>query len=224
MATIPSSSAETAEMTGPAVGTRVVEGEVWVEVYGRARLPTKFGDFAVFVFRNSVDDKEHLALVRGNVHKVENVVVRAHSECLTGDVLGSLRCDCRDQLEMTLQALGQAENGMLLYLRQEGRGIGLGNKIRAYALQEQGLDTVEANNHLGFDDDLRDYRVAALMLKAFEVGSVQLATNNPRKIFALRALNIAVVGRVPVVTRQNPHNARYLNTKATKAGHILPQS
>jgi GTP cyclohydrolase II len=205
----------------PSVGERIEEAGTWVELYGRASLPTRFGTFDVLVFRSSLDDKEHVALLKGDVCR-GIVPTRVHSECLTGDVLGSLRCDCRDQLELTLQALGEAERGVLLYLRQEGRGIGLGNKIRAYALQEQGMDTVEANEHLGFDDDLRDYRVAAMMLKLIGVKEVELATNNPRKMFGLRSHGVKVSGRRPLITERNPHNSRYLETKAKKAGHILP--
>jgi GTP cyclohydrolase II len=205
----------------PSVGARLQDGASWVQVFARAHLPTRWGDFEIFVCRNSQDDKEHLALVRGAVQGALNLPVRLHSECLTGDTLGSLRCDCRDQLEMTMQAMGQGDVGMLLYMRQEGRGIGLGQKIRAYALQQQGLDTVEANLHLGFDNDLRDYQVAAMMLKLFGVGSVVLATNNPRKIFALRSYGIEVSGRTPVVAVKNVHNSVYLATKAHKSGHML---
>lgn len=227
MTTAPTSTSESKDGEGgptglPNVGDRLQEGPLWVELYASARLPTRFGEFQILVFHNSEDDKEHVALVRGVVRGAENVTTRLHSECLTGDVMGSLRCDCRDQLEMSLDAFSELGVGILLYMRQEGRGIGLGNKIRAYALQEQGMDTYEANNHLGFDDDLRDYRLAALMLKMLAPKSIQLATNNPRKMFALRAYAIDVAGRLPLVTRQNPHNARYLTTKATKSGHILP--
>ena len=208
----------------PADGHRQAQAGVWVEVYSRAQLPTRYGTFTILVFRSNQDDKEQVALVRGALpDDGAGVTVRVHSECLTGDALASLRCDCREQLELILTQLGQAEAGVLLYLRQEGRGIGLGNKIRAYRLQqEQGLDTVDANRHLGFDDDLRDYAVAALMLRALGVRSVQLATNNPRKIFGLRAYGVEVLGRLPLVVPQNPHNADYLATKARKSGHILP--
>ncbi len=205
----------------PAIGARFSAGAAWAEVYARAALPTRFGDFQAVVFRGS-DGKEHMALVRGAVRDAVAVPTRLHSECLTGDALGSLRCDCRDQLEQSLAALGKLDRGVLLYLRQEGRGIGLGNKIRAYALQETGLDTFEANRHLGFDDDLRTYDVAALMLRALGVASVQLATNNPRKIFGLRAAGIEVASRTPVIGPTNPHNHRYLRAKARKGGHLLP--
>lgn len=205
----------------PVPGERVYRDTVWVEVYSRASLPTRFGEFRVFVFRNSVDDKEHVALVRGEIRGHDDVAVRVHSECLTGDVLASLRCDCRNQLERTLQELGQAERGVLVYMRQEGRGIGLGNKIRAYALQEQGLDTFEANQHLGFDDDLRRYDVAGLILQLFGIRSIRLFTNNPRKVFGLRAVGVNVLARESVVTDANPHNVDYLTTKA-RSGHFLP--
>jgi GTP cyclohydrolase II len=204
----------------PEVGLRLQEGNAWVEVYAHAELPTDSGDFRIVVFHSGSDNKEHIALVRGNISNVSNVPVRLHSECLTGDVLGSLRCDCREQLERSLETLGQSQAGVLLYMRQEGRGIGLGNKIRAYALQEQGLNTYEANEHLGFDADLRDYSAAALMLKLLGVRSVDLATNNPRKMFGLRSHGIDVSARVPLVIAANPHNDRYLRTKAEK-GHLL---
>jgi GTP cyclohydrolase II len=205
----------------PHVGTRLSNGAAWVEVYARANLPTRFGVFESVVFRAS-DGKEHVALVRGDVRDAHDLPTRLHSECLTGDALGSLRCDCRDQLEQSLTTVGGLARGLVLYLRQEGRGIGLGNKIRAYALQEAGLDTFEANRHLGFDDDLRTYDVAALMLRALGVRSLLLATNNPRKIFGLRHAGIEVTGRTPVIGPENPHNVRYLRTKARKDGHLLP--
>jgi GTP cyclohydrolase II len=204
----------------PAVGRRLVEGDSWVEVYASARLPTKSGDFQILVFRSSHDALEHVALVRGNLAGKTGVPVRIHSECLTGDVLGSLKCDCNQQLNAALETFGRACTGVLLYMRQEGRGIGLGNKIRAYALQEKGLDTYAANEHLGFDADLRDYRVAAQMLKLLEVGSVDLLTNNPRKIFGLRQHDVEVLRRVPIVIEGNPHNSGYLATKQ-RSGHLL---
>jgi len=205
----------------PPIGARIEEDGVWVEAFAHAHLPSRFGDFRIVIFRNSLDDKEHVALVRGLVRDAQEVSVRVHSECLTGDVLGSLRCDCRDQLEMALEKIGAEERGVLLYMRQEGRGIGLGNKIRAYALQENGLDTFEANEHLGFDADLRDYRVAAMILRLLGVRSVHLATNNPRKVFGLNAHGVKVVDRVPVLTEQNPYNQGYLASKA-RSGHLIP--
>ena len=210
----------------PRVGTKLSAGGTTVELYSSAKLPTRHGDFSVFVFRNNVDNLEHVALVRGsNLAGAENVPVRVHSECLTGDVMGSLRCDCRDQLEIALDLLGAEDKGVLVYMRQEGRGIGLGNKIKAYALQQQeGLDTVDANKHLGFDDDLRDYTVAGLILRTFELNSIILATNNPLKVQGLEQVGVQVAKRLPVITQRNPHNDDYLRTKARKSGHLLPLS
>lgn len=166
--------------------------------------------------------KENIALVHGKVKGQHKVPVRLHSECLTGDVLGSHRCDCRDQLETALAYLGQQERGILLYLRQEGRGIGLINKVRAYALQEQGLDTVDANHALGFSDDERDYSMAAAMLKQLEVESIRLMSNNPHKISGLLDNGVAVADRIPHVMTPNSHNRHYLETKARKSGHMIP--
>ncbi len=186
-----------------------------------AELPTGFGDFRVVAFTRDPQGKEHLALVRGNVRGASRVPVRVHSECLTGDVLGSLRCDCRDQLIASLEGIGKLPLGVLLYMRQEGRGIGLTNKIRAYALQDRGHDTIEANHLLGFGDDQRDYRMASQMLLALGVRSVYLMTNNPAKIRGLREHGIQVAGRIPVVMPPNRHNAKYLDTKQQRAGHWL---
>jgi GTP cyclohydrolase II len=186
-----------------------------------AVLPTRHGEFRVVAFQNEHDEKEHVALVRGVVDGAAGVLTRLHSECLTGDALGSLRCDCRDQLEAAMAALGQAETGVLLYLRQEGRGIGLVNKIRAYALQDQGLDTVDANLALGFRDDERDYAIAAHMLRALGPTSIRLMTNNPRKIEQLRQYGVVVEGRVPHVLPPNGHNRFYLETKANRSGHYI---
>jgi GTP cyclohydrolase II len=198
----------------PAVGSVV-------EIVSDASLPTRFGDFRAVAFSADASGKEHLALVRGEVTCGVRVPIRMHSECLTGDVLGSLRCDCRDQLLRSLEALGQMPTGVLLYLRQEGRGIGLTNKIRAYALQDQGFDTVDANRLLGFEDDQRDYRVAADMIRALGIRSVQLMTNNPRKIQGLRDHGIRVSTRRPMLAPVNEHNHRYLLTKQQRSGHLL---
>jgi len=160
-------------------------------------------------------------MVRGDLRGAEEVPVRLHSECLTGDVMGSYRCDCRDQLEAAQMYMAEHEQGIILYLRQEGRGIGLANKLRAYVLQEQGLDTVDANHALGFDDDVRDYRVAAEMLMTLGVQSVRLLSNNPRKIAGLEANGIVVTERVPHQLPSNSHNHNYLVTKARKSGHLL---
>lgn len=192
-----------------------------VRIAAIADLPTRFGTFHIVAFWNNRDGKEHVALVRGDVTGAADVPVRLHSECLTGDALGSLRCDCRDQLEAALRMLGQQERGILLYMRQEGRGIGLLNKLRAYGLQDYGYDTVEANLALGFGDDEREYSVAAHMLMSLKVESIQLLTNNPRKIAALTALGIQVTGRIPLIMPPNPYNRFYLETKARRSGHLL---
>jgi len=196
-------------------------GKVCVRIAAIAELPSRFGDFHIVAFYNNKDGKEHVAVVHGDVSGKEDVPVRVHSECLTGDVLGSLRCDCRDQLETALRMIGQMEGGVLLYMRQEGRGIGLVNKIRAYGLQEHGYDTVEANIALGFRDDERDYSVAAHMLESLHVRSIHLITNNPRKIEDLTHLGIKVSGRIPHVMPVNEYNRFYLQTKAVKSGHLI---
>ncbi len=192
-----------------------------VKIAAIAELPSRFGQFHIFAFYNNKDGKEHVAIVHGDVFDAEDVPVRVHSECLTGDVLGSLRCDCRDQLETALVMIGRMERGILLYMRQEGRGIGLVNKIRAYGLQEHGYDTVDANLALGFRDDERDYSVAAHMLMSLHVNSIQLITNNPRKIEDLTKNGIIVNGRIPHVMPANEHNRFYLETKAIKSGHLI---
>lgn len=192
-----------------------------IQMVSVADLPTRFGEFRAVAFTADARGDEHLAIVRGEVRDREAVPMRIHSECLTGDVLGSLRCDCRDQLIASLEALGRMPDGLLLYLRQEGRGIGLTNKIRAYALQDDGHDTVEANHLLGFRDDERDYAVAGEMVRALGIRSVQLMTNNPRKIKGLEQQGIPVAGRIPLVMESNPHNAAYLLTKQLRSGHWL---
>lgn len=191
-----------------------------VRIAAEAALPSRFGEFRVVAF-DAVDGKEYGAVVRGDIRGASGVPVRLHSECFTGDVMGSLRCDCRDQLEAALAFIGTQERGAVLYLRQEGRGIGLANKIRAYALQEAGLDTVEANLALGFEDDQRRYDVAAQMLEELGVASINLITNNPKKVEGLRRWGITVDGRVPLRMATNPHNEAYLNTKRIKSGHLL---
>ena len=196
-------------------------GRVCVRVVAVAELPTRFGPFRIVAFWNNRDAKEHVAMVHGEVVGGEAVPVRLHSECLTGDVMGSLRCDCRDQLVEGLGAIRRQERGVLLYLRQEGRGIGLVNKIRAYALQEQGLDTVEANLALGFRDDERDYAVAAHMLHSLDVRSVRLITNNPEKVRQLAQHRLPVVDRIPHVMPANEYNRFYLETKAQRSGHYI---
>jgi GTP cyclohydrolase II len=194
---------------------------VCVRIVAVAKLPSRFGDFRVVAFWNNRDQKDHLAIVHGDVVGAEDVPTRVHSECLTGDVLGSLRCDCRDQLETALMRIGELERGVVLYLRQEGRGIGLANKIRAYALQDRGLDTVEANLALGFRDDERDYAVASHMLLSLGIGSVRLMTNNPDKVNQLTKYGVKVSSRLPHLLPPNPHNRFYLETKARRSGHVM---
>lgn len=191
-----------------------------VRVAAVADLPTRFGRFRLVGFWNNKDQKEHVAMVVGDVCGASDVPVRVHSECLTGDVMGSLRCDCRDQLTAGLTAIQKAGRGVLLYMRQEGRGIGLLNKIRAYALQEQGLDTVEANLALGFRDDERDYSIAAHMIHSLDIKSVQLITNNPEKMRQLGAHGVNVAGRIPHLMVPNEFNRFYLETKGAKSGHL----
>ena len=191
-----------------------------------ADLPTRFGRFKVYAYRNSLDDTEHLAIVKGSPEQFKDrpVMVRVHSECLTGDALGSLRCDCRMQLQSALKMIENAGQGVLVYLRQEGRGIGLINKLRAYALQDLGLDTVEANERLGFPPDLRNYGVGAQILNDLGVNQICLITNNPRKIAGLRGYGLEVVDRVPLLIEATSFNIDYLATKAEKLGHLLLQT
>ncbi|HEY2981538.1 MAG TPA: GTP cyclohydrolase II [Anaerolineales bacterium] len=192
-----------------------------VKIAAIAELPTRYGMFHIIAFQNARDQKEHVAIVRGKTLNEQDMPVRLHSECLTGDVFGSLRCDCRDQLEGALKMIDSLGRGIVIYLRQEGRGIGLLNKIRAYNLQDQGLDTVEANLVLGFRDDERDYAVAAHMLQAMMVKSIQLITNNPKKIEQLSHYGVPVTGRIPHIMEPNEHNRFYLETKAAKSGHWI---
>jgi GTP cyclohydrolase II len=194
---------------------------VCVKIAAVADLPSHFGDFHIVAFWNDRDEKDHVAIVHGDPLGAEDIPVRIHSECLTGDAIGSLRCDCRDQLEASLRAIAAEDRGVVLYLRQEGRGIGLLNKLRAYGLQDHGLDTVEANLALGFGDDERDYAVAAHMLSLLQVRSIRLMTNNPRKIAGLEALGVRVTGRIPLVIPPNENNRFYLETKAIKSGHLF---
>ena len=194
---------------------------ICVRVEAVARLPSRFGSFHIVAFWNNRDGKEHIAMVHGEVMGSEDVPTRLHSECLTGDVMGSLRCDCRDQLEVAMQKIGAMERGLVLYMRQEGRGIGLINKVRAYALQDLGLDTIDANLALGFRDDERDYEIAAHMLASLNVGSIRLMTNNPRKIQELRELGTKVNGRIPHVIPATEWNRFYLETKASRSGHQI---
>ena len=192
-----------------------------IKLYAEARLPTTYGEFKVYVFHSDADRKEHLALTMGDVKGARGILVRVHSECLTGESLLSLRCDCGEQLHRSLEMIAQAGRGILIYLRQEGRGIGLGNKVKAYALQDEGLDTIEANHQLGFDADERDYHIAVSILKFFDVKSLFLITNNPEKIRDLSEHGIEIIQRIPIEIPPNPHSREYLKTKRDKAGHIL---
>ena len=197
-----------------------------------AELPTRFGLFKTHVFRtvephsgaHGACSKEHVALVFGDIEGAMDLPIRIHSECITSEVFGSLKCDCKDQLDAALAEVARRGAGAVLYLRQEGRGIGLANKIRAYELQSQGADTVDANRLLGLPDDAREYHAAAHMLEHFEVQSVQLMTNNPAKVAALRSLGIEVAGRLPVVVAPNPFSKGYLETKRARMAHELPNS
>ena len=191
-----------------------------------ALLPSLFGDFRVYAYRNTLDDTEHLAIVKGDLQDFSDneVLVRVHSECLTGDALGSLRCDCRGQLQSALKMIEFTNWGVVIYLRQEGRGIGLINKIKAYSLQDGGLDTVEANEKLGFGADLRTYGVGAQILHDLGIKKMRLITNNPRKLAGLKGFGIEIVGRLPLLIETNEYNRRYLETKAEKLGHLLLQT
>jgi 3,4-dihydroxy 2-butanone 4-phosphate synthase / GTP cyclohydrolase II len=192
-----------------------------VERMTMVQLPTAYGDFTAVAFRETLSGKHHVALVKGQVAGAENVLVRVHSECLTGDVFHSLRCDCGEQLEQALSQIASEERGVLLYMAQEGRGIGLLNKLRAYELQENGLDTVEANLELGFQPDMRDYGIGNQILADLGLSTVRLLTNNPKKIVGIEGFGITVVDQVPIVTPPTPQNARYLATKRDKLGHKL---
>jgi 3,4-dihydroxy 2-butanone 4-phosphate synthase/GTP cyclohydrolase II len=185
------------------------------------RLPTKYGDFRLHLYRSEPDGKEHIALVKGNIQPDVPVLARVHSECLTGDLFGSLRCDCNEQLVAALTMVERADAGVVLYMRQEGRGIGLVNKLRAYSLQDEGLDTVEANEKLGFRPDLRDYGIGAQILRDLGVGKMRLLTNNPKKVVGLHGYGLDIVERVPLEMDPNEVNERYLRTKRDKLGHLI---
>jgi GTP cyclohydrolase II len=192
-----------------------------VQIYSEADVPTDYGMFRVVVYRELEGEIEHCAIVRGNVRGGQGILARVHSECFTGEVLHSLKCDCREQLDQALGRIAEAERGVVIYLRQEGRGIGLGNKIRAYALQQQGADTVDANVRLGLPADARRYHSAAEILDDLGVASVALMTNNPAKVDALRADGVVVSLRVPMVINPNDHNRDYLRTKNRRMGHLI---
>jgi 3,4-dihydroxy 2-butanone 4-phosphate synthase / GTP cyclohydrolase II len=195
--------------------------EVLIERQEIIALPTDYGDFRLHLYRSVIDDVHHLALVKGVISSDQPTLVRVHSECLTGDVFGSRRCDCGDQLHAALQQIDDAGTGVVVYMRQEGRGIGLAAKIRAYKLQEQGLDTVEANEKLGYPMDLREYGIGAQILFDLGVRQIRLLTNNPKKVVGLEGYGLNIVEQLPIKALANPHNARYLQTKRVKMGHLL---
>ena len=187
-------------------------------------MPTEYGTFRVHAFREDGKPSEHLAIVKGDVEDEVDVLTRAHSECLTGEVLHSLKCDCREQLALALRRIASEERGVVLYLRQEGRGIGLGNKIAAYGLQQSGYDTVDANRELGFPDDMRRYHMVKCMLEHLRVRSVLLMTNNPAKVEGLRKEGVIVTKRVEHLVEPHAHNRGYLETKQERMGHLIPRS
>ena len=201
------------------------EHETLVERVAESRLPTQHGEFTAIAYRSTIDADEHVAMVKGDVNTEEPVLVRVHSQCLTGDTFGSLRCDCGEQIEKSLQMISEEGRGVFLYMRQEGRGIGLHNKLKAYQLQDNGLDTVEANQELGFPADLRWYGIGAQILVDLGVRNMRLITNNPKKVVGLESYGLHLVERVPIIIPPNAENERYLSTKRTKLGHFLdPES
>lgn len=186
-----------------------------------AKLPNKYGEFTAIAYRSDIESEEHVALVLGNINTDEPVLVRVHSECITGEVFGSLRCDCGEQLNMAMKIIANEGRGVIVYMRQEGRGIGFHNKLRAYALQDKGLDTVEANLHLGFAPDLRDYGIGAQILVDLGVSKMRLLSNNPKKLLGLEGYGLEVVETVPIIVQPNQYNRNYLETKEKKMGHLL---
>jgi 3,4-dihydroxy 2-butanone 4-phosphate synthase/GTP cyclohydrolase II len=192
-----------------------------VERVVETRLPTRHGEFKIIAYRSLVDPAEHVALVKGDIQAEDSVLVRVHSECLTGDVFDSLRCDCGEQADIALQRIEQEGSGVFVYMRQEGRGIGLLNKLRAYKLQDEGLDTVEANERLGFPMDIRRYGVGAQILRDLGVRKFRFLTNNPKKVVGLEGFGLEMVEQVPLVVPPNAENRRYLETKRLKMGHLM---
>lgn len=198
-----------------------IKNEKIIEAASQAELPTKYGDFKIVAYVNKINGEHHIALVKGEAKGEEPILVRVHSECLTGDVFGSLRCDCGEQLSKAMEAIEREGRGIILYMRQEGRGIGLVNKVKAYKLQDKGMDTVEANLALGFPEDLRDYGISAQILKDLGVKNIKLMTNNPKKISGIEEYGVKAVERVPIEMNQNEKNIYYLKTKKEKMGHLL---
>jgi 3,4-dihydroxy 2-butanone 4-phosphate synthase/GTP cyclohydrolase II len=195
--------------------------EKLVHRVAETKLPTPYGEFSAIAYKSDIDPDEHLALVMGDISGEEPVLVRVHSECLTGDVFGSLRCDCGEQVGLAMESIAKEGRGVFLYMRQEGRGIGFHNKMRAYALQDKGLDTVEANLSLGFPSDLRDYGIGAQILADLGLHKIRLLTNNPKKVIGLEGYGLKVVETLPIITTPNPYNRDYLETKRKKLGHLL---
>lgn len=196
--------------------TNILQGE-------RVKLPTKYGHFELIPFQEKINGLEHMALIKGNFALNDIILTRIHSACATGDLFGSLKCDCGEQLIQAMKLIEKEEKGIIVYLQQEGRGIGLMNKIKAYKLQEQGMDTIEANLHLGFSPDDRDYQIGAEILNALGIKKVMLLTNNPDKILGLEKYGIQVVKRIPLIIQSNPFNIDYLHTKEIRMGHLLNQ-